>query len=219
MTSELAKLAFDFSQEIQQTLNGTICQDIRIRAVQRPFEAVPVFTVGSGLSRQNLTKPQGFPVRIDKRTPRLWMNLSYQVRLDSAQRYLTVHKSYCGIFSDEDLKTCLCHFDYERDKEQYTGAHVQVHGHSAALEALNRTGDEKRPLDKLHFPVGGRRFRPCLEDVIEFLIAERLTDGREGWQRMVDAGRERFQRTQLRAAMRRNTALVEEFMREREKQE
>lgn len=219
LTSELGKLAYDFAQELQHTLNHTICRDVRIRAVQRPFASVPVFTIGSGLSRQNLTQPEGFPVRINKKAPRLWMNLSYQVRLDGEQRYLTVHKSYCGIFSDEGLQTCLCHFDYEREKEQYTGAHVQVYGDSAALKALNRAGDEKRPLEKLHFPVGGKRFRPCLEDVIEFLIAERLADGHEGWQHVVEDGRARFQRNQLRAEMRRNTALVEEFMWEQQAQQ
>lgn len=218
LISDLARKAFEFAQELQCTLNATVCRDVRLKAVQRPFDSVPVFTVGSGLSRQNLTQPTGFPVRIDNKKPRLWMNLSYQVHLDHEARYLTVHKSYCGIFSDEELQTCLCHFDYEREKDKYTSAHVQVHGHSPALEALNPPGKEKRPLEKLHFPVGGRRFRPSLEDIIEFLVCEDLAEGRPGWQRVVDEGRDRFQRNQLRAAMRRNTAVVEEFMREQEKQ-
>lgn len=218
LTSDLARKAYDFAQELQRTLNATICRDVRIKAVQRPFESVPVFTLGSGLSRDNLTQPTGFPVRVDNKKPRIWMNLSYQVHLDDEGRYLTVHKSYCGIFSDEELETCLCHFDYEREKDKYTSAHVQVHGQSPALEALNRVGDEKRPLEKLHFPVGGRRFRPSLEDIIEFLVAERLADGREGWEQVVEEGRDKFQRNQLRAAIRRNTAIVKEFMQEHEKQ-
>lgn len=155
MTSDLERQAYEFAQVLQNTLNATICRDVRLKAVQRPFEATPVFTVGSGLSRSNLTQPTGFPVRIDNKKPRIWMNLSYQVHLDHEAKYLTVYKSYCGIFSDEELETCLCHFDYEREKDKYTSAHVQVHGQSAALEALNRAGDEKRPLEKLHFPVGG----------------------------------------------------------------
>ncbi|GED89351.1 hypothetical protein TNCT6_64360 [Streptomyces sp. 6-11-2] len=218
LISDLERKAFEFAQELQSTLNGTVCRDVRLRAVQRPFDATPVFTVGSGLSRSNLTQPTGFPVRIDNKRPRVWMNLSYQVHMDHEGRYLTVYKSYCGIFSDEELQTCLCHFDYEREKDRYTSAHLQVHGISPALEALNRQGDEKRPLEKLHFPVGGKRFRPSLEDIIEFLVCERLVDAREGWKRVVEEGRDRFHRRQLRAAMRRNTALVEEFMREQEKQ-
>jgi hypothetical protein len=142
------------------------------------------------------------------------MNLSYQVRLDDEARYLTVHSSYCGIFADEELRQCLCHFDYEREKERYTSAHVQVHGYSSALETLNRDGDRRRPLDKLHFPVGGKRFRPCLEDIVEFLIAERLVDAHQGFGEVLERGRKRFQRIQLRAEIRRNTAIVEEYLRE-----
>lgn len=218
MTFELSRQARDFAKDLQSTLNATICSNVRIVAVQRPSRELEVFTVGSGLSRQNLTQPEGFPVRIDKKHARLWMNLSYQVHLDHEQKYLTVSKSYCGIFSDEDLKTALCHFDFEREKEHYTAAHLQVYGQSAALEALNRDGDRKRSLDKIHFPVGGKRFRPSLEDVIEFLVNERLADAREGWEQVVEEGRNRFHRSQLRAAMRRETALVEEFMRDQEKQ-
>jgi hypothetical protein len=142
------------------------------------------------------------------------MNLSFQVRMDKEARYLTVHSSYCGIFSDEDLATCLCHFDFEREKEQYTAARLQVHGSSPALEALNREGDARRTLDKLHFPVGGKRFRPSLEDIIEFLVAERLMEAKQGYEAVLDAGRERFQIKQLRAAMRRHPEVVEEFLRE-----
>lgn len=149
---------------------------------------------------------------IDNKKPRVWMSLSYQVRMDDEQRYLTVHSSYCGIFADADLECCLCHFDYEREKERYTPAHVQVHGESPALRLLNRCSDAKRPLGKLHFPVGGRRFRPCLEDVIEFLVAERLVDAHPGWETVVEDGRARFQRMQLKAAMRRNLGLVKEFV-------
>lgn len=190
---------------------------MRIRAVQRPLSAyVPVFTIGHGLSRQNLTQPKPFPLRLGGKNPRAWMNLSFQVGLDDEDRHLAVHSSYCGIFLDEDERVGLCHVDFEREKEQYIGAHLQVYGTSPALEALNRGTDAKRPLDKLHFPVGGKRFRPSIEDVIEFLVEERLIDAREGWESVVDAGRERFQRIQLKAAMRRNTALVEEFWREQQ---
>ena len=35
------------------------------------------------------------------------------------------------------------------------------------------TTSKSKPAD-LHLPVGGRRFRPCLEDIIEFCILERV---------------------------------------------
>lgn len=220
MTSDLERQARVFAQDLQKTLNGTICQYVRIKAVLLPFSSHgPMFTLGSGLSKSNPARTTVFPLGIDNKKPGAWMNLSYQVRMDDEQQHLTVHESFCGIFADEARQNCLCHFDYQRDKERYASAHVQVYGRSPALEALNRDSDPKRPLEKLHIPVGGKRFRPSIEDIIEFLIAERLVDGRDGWERVVQEGRDRFQRIQLRAAMRRNTALVEEFMREQEKQE
>ncbi|MDE0268979.1 MAG: hypothetical protein OXI96_08095 [Acidimicrobiaceae bacterium] len=44
------------------------------------------------------------------------------------------------------------------------------------LDACER--EKNRPVD-LHLLVGGRRFRPCLEDVIEFCVLERLVNPRD----------------------------------------
>lgn len=215
LTSDLPSQARRFANELQEVLNGTVCRDIRMVAVVRPVSASgAVFTIGSGLSKANPTQPQGFPLRTDQKKPLAWMNLSYQVRMDDELTYLTIHSSYCGIFADETLETCLCHFDFEREKERYTSAHLQVYGTSPALVALNRGKDSKRSLDKLHFPVGGKRFRPSLEDIIEFLIAERFVDARPGYEDVLERGRERFQVKQLRAAMRRYPEVVEQFMKE-----
>ncbi|MFC9111720.1 MULTISPECIES: hypothetical protein [Streptomyces] len=46
----------------------------------------------------------------------------------------------------------------------------------------------------------------------------RLVDGKEGWRQVVEEGRDRLHRQQLRSAMRRNTAFVKQFMREEKKQ-
>lgn len=62
-----------------------------------------------------------------------------------------------------------------------------------------------RQLERLHFPVGGRRYRPALEDVVEFLITEGLAVPRdERWEDVLRAEREAFQRIQLHAAIRRD---------------
>lgn len=51
--------------------------------------------------------------------------------------------------------------------------------------------------------MGGRRFRPTLEDICEFLIVERLVEHRAGWAETLERSREAFQEKQLRAAIRR----------------
>ena len=69
---------------------------------------------------------------------------------------------------------------------------------------LNICGHEwRRPVD-LHLPVGGRRFRPSLEDLIEFCILEDLVTPRRDWQDELNASRDRFRIQQLKAAVRRN---------------
>ena len=60
----------------------------------------------------------------------------------------------------------------------------------------------KRSLENLHLPVGGRRLRPTLEDLIEFVITERLVKGKDGWQEALRPSREAFSVIQMRALIR-----------------
>lgn len=62
----------------------------------------------------------------------------------------------------------------------------------------------RRELHRFHLPVGGRRFRPSVEDVIEFLAVEGLVEARPGWQDVVEVERAEFHRVQLLAAIRRD---------------
>ena len=72
-------------------------------------------------------------------------------------------------------------------------AHIHVHAHRDGLShALGKTGSktkrgkaraEAREVPRmadLHFPVGGHRFRPCLEDVLEMLVTELGVDHPDG---------------------------------------
>lgn len=56
----------------------------------------------------------------------------------------------------------------------------------------------------MHLPVGGRRYHPTLEDMVEFLITEKLARPKDGWKQAVADGREQFRKKQLRAAIRRD---------------
>jgi hypothetical protein len=57
-------------------------------------------------------------------------------------------------------------------------------------------------------------FRPTVEDVIEFLVVERIAEARDGWDRTLNASRERFHRRQLHAAVRRYPDIAAEQLRE-----
>jgi hypothetical protein len=148
---------------------------------------------------------------IDRKKPKSWLEAQYRCDLDD-RGFLRVLSSYFAIYAP-DGETPLCHYDYERNKEGYPAAHVQIEGECAALGALPgpRTAGE---LAKLHFPVGGRRYRPTMEDMIEFVVTEGFADGRPAWRTVVDEHRERFREIQLRAAVRRLPDVAVEVLRE-----
>jgi hypothetical protein len=103
-----------------------------------------------------------------------------------------------------DESNLLLHYDYERGKEIYPEAHLQVCASSDAWrEAGRRLDGKERLLERLHLPVGDRRFRPTLEDVIEFLIREQLAEAHSGWEKALETSRRGFRDKQLKAAVRR----------------
>ncbi len=201
MTNDrLEVFARDFAKKIQHLLNTTICTGINLNSVvRRP---------GTGIIAHKLQKKQlrsePLPVRRGKGKPHCYLDLSYTFCWDETQEYPTVQSSFFALVAPDKERTLLCHLDYERDKaDGYPEAHVQVHGDSPALNAWPAA--QGRPLSKLHFPVGGRRYRPILEDVIEFLAAEKLVPAlAPGAEEIIKAGREEFRVIQLRAAIRRD---------------
>lgn len=201
--------ATNFAAEIQSVLNHTVCSHAMIRAAVLPGgNPERVFVVGHQVSKTSLV-PARLPLRVDQKTPRLWLDVSFRLQMDAWDQYLTVRSSFVGVFPDAEGKDALFHYDYERDKpDDYPDAHLQVAGQDAAMAALL----PGKPTVKLHFPVGGKRFRPSLEDVVEFLIREGLTEGREGYKAVLDRGREKFRVNQLRAAMRRSPEVVAAFI-------
>lgn len=117
------------------------------------------------------------------------------------------------MYADEQGDAGLCYYDFEREKDRYAAAHLQVEGEAPALDVLPGCRS-RRDLHKLHFPVGGRRYRPCLEDVIEFMINEGFADGRLGWTDVLKAERDAFLMNQLRAAVRRHPEVATAVIRE-----
>jgi hypothetical protein len=202
-----------FAKEIQALLNCTIASHVQIKAVALSTGDDRLFSLGHLLDKSTMTA-QRFRLKPCREKTELWMDVSFQLRLDAEREHLMVHKSFVGVFGSQVAKHGLFHYDYERDKaDGYPDAHLQVYAQSDLFEQVNnpRT-DPGRSFAQLHFPVGGKRFRPCLEDVIEFLIVERLVEARDGYEKVIEAGRDGFRRNQLLAAMRRDPGAVEAFV-------
>jgi hypothetical protein len=194
--------ALCFAHDLSDLLNNTVCTGVRMKSVAAEPSRV---VVGYGISRNQLDATQGIGLTIGRKPPSAYLGVSYRLILDSSGRYLAVHSSFLGLFLDCQLQHALMHYDYERDKgDGYPEAHLQVRADANVWNAMCDKRGAVRPLQRLHFPVGGRRYRPTLEDLIDFTISEGIADAHPQAGEHISRGRERFQEMQLRAAVRRN---------------
>lgn len=200
-----------FAGELSDLLNHTVTDGIRISAVtdERGQQA----RIGCGITPVNL-EPRMIPLGVSGK-PRLHLGLLFRMEPDDAGRYPMIRSSVMYLSPDADGTRILLHYDYERDKDEYPEAHLQVCATSEAWEEVTRSyGSKGRLLERLHLPVGGRRYRPTVEDLVEFLVTEKLVTGRKGWQGAVQRGRADFEKRQLRAAVRRDPDTAIAILRE-----
>jgi hypothetical protein len=131
------------------------------------------------------------------------IRLIFELTLDRSGHYLAVYKSSFQLIDDRGKKP-IVRIEYLRDAHSVPCSHVHVHAESGPFtHLLTRTGHPTpAAIQSIHVPTGGDRFRPCVEDFIEFLIRDCRIAGREGWEEEVMAGREEWRRTQTAAAVR-----------------
>lgn len=192
-----------FAGELQSCLNRTVTRGIRLSTVLR--EDGKVGWIGYGLSSDAAGGSQLIPLTISRAEPVLYLRLLHTLVLDDEGRYLMVVKSIYEISTGEVGEQTLFHYDYVRGSPKWPEAHVQVEAESQPLERVFAEcgRDVHAALSRLHFPVGPRRYRPTLEDVVEFLIKEGLVTPQDGWTQAVEEGKDAFHTRQLRAAVRR----------------
>ena len=182
-------------------LNGTVTDGIRLSPM---MDAHARAVIGFRLSKNDL-HGEAIDLTTSRSPARLRLLLHHTLVLDEAGQHLTTDKSTYTLVTANDDSAVLT-YDYVRQPpNKYPEAHLHLDGESATLRHLMSTcGHTKRKPVNLHLPVGGRRFRPSLEDLIEFCILEELVTPRAGWQEALDASRDRFHTQQLKAAARRN---------------
>jgi hypothetical protein len=188
-----------YADSLTTLLTSTVCNHARVGVILRPDDVTAV--IGTDPDGQTYRSK---PVRL-RTAPgaHCWLTVTSRFYLDS-DGYLTAQKSAYVVSTGADAEYDLFHYDYERDKRDYTEAHIQVYADSAPLtELLTAVGRPKDDLSKIHLPVGGRRFRPALEDVLEALIDERIVTGSTIWRDVLNESRDEFRRRQLKAAIRR----------------
>lgn len=158
----------------------------------------------------------GIPLTVDG-TVVLRLRMSFRCTLDRTGRFLAVRASRIDVTA-EGTEEPLFRYDFDAaTDEKIPAAHLNVHGHrdelvfammaaGARLRGRARASDVRRGrvprVATLHFPLGGHRFRPAFEDVLEMLVREFGLDTRDGWREGLDEGRRRWREVQLRAAVR-----------------
>lgn len=158
----------------------------------------------------------------DAQHPTVFLRVNFTCELDSEGEHMAVKKSTFGLFVKVLAKKKprpLVRVEYERDQTPDTpNAHVHLHAVSQELGWLRGSaGQPFTEMQDLHFPVGGRRFRPTLEEFLFFLHRERLfTDWAvEGWRANLKASQGDWEIRQAQATVRRHEEVAVAYLRGR----
>lgn len=147
----------------------------------------------------------------------LTLKVEFYCALDAEARWLATDEAHIKVHAGtRAAEEPLFHYHYQRDAgPELAAAHLHVHAHRDALSHVlaNSGTSTRRGKDKarkttvprtrdLHFPLGGHRFRPCLEDVLEMLVLELGVDKPAGALEALAAGRAQWRLGQVRTVVR-----------------
>jgi hypothetical protein len=206
---QLKNEAHAFASKLKSLLRNTVCSGVEIDVALSEQRYV-VVAPGPIPKNKHLSRAGFFCVDKQARgntysnTP-LWLRVFFIVEMDDENEYMAIGSSTFALCVNVDTGLCPVRVEYDRHKESKPQAHVQIHGSSSSLGyAFAISGQTIRELDTLHIPLGGRRFRPSVEDFIEFLVQERLISGlSQAGKKALEAGRQEWEQRQAMATARR----------------
>jgi hypothetical protein len=197
----LDRQALQFANEMHDLLQATLpdAPTVSARRPDRP-SARPIWVVAP--FDESTNKPSKAPLFV-KGEYLADLGVSLRCRMDAHDRWLAVDASKFELSSAVNREP-LVRVEYRRDAHSEPCSHAQIHAERGAFtHLLTKAGrPNAHALDSLRLPLGGARFRPCLEDFIEFCIEQCGVESVPGWQEVVRDGRERWRRLQLAAAVR-----------------
>ncbi len=137
----------------------------------------------------------------------LTLKIEFRVSLDDAEEHLAVQHSTYGLWVQPDPKRNrrpVFRVEYDREAYNKPPSHVHLHAESLEFGWIYGTAGVALPrLSELHFPVGGRRFRPTVEEFLRFLNGEKIyVDWQDGWEEIVQKSFAVWEQVQARATVR-----------------
>jgi hypothetical protein len=210
LVAEAQRFATDLTATVRAVV-GDHVEAFRARALHHP-----------GLDHVSVhQEPRtGIPLTVDG-APLLNLTAEYYCIWDSPGQFLAVDESAVKVYAGAKAAgEPLFRYEYTRATTgDVPAAHVQIHGHRDALAFVMTRAGSGSPrgqqlagrvaqgtavprMSDLHFPVGGTRFRPCLEDVLDMLVRELGVDHERAWRDALADGRERWRRMQTAAVVR-----------------
>lgn len=144
------------------------------------------------------------------------LTVKYECTWDHRERYLTVKEAAFHVLSE--FGDPIFRYEFLADARNVPAAHLHVHAHRDEIlyslvrasrgKAKTRSGAITHPrrkpprLASLHFPMGGPRMRPALEDVLQMLVAEFCIDSERDSLDVLERGRTKWRRDQVAACTR-----------------
>ena len=158
----------------------------------------------------------------DEKAPVLLLTARYTVEMTSDEKHLQVVTSAIGLWVDVTGKRKrhrpLVRLEYNRDPRVagQPAAHVHLHANSPEMAWLYGSSGQPAPdLHALHFPVGGRRFRPTLEEFLLFLDREKLfTNFKTNWKHEVRRSLREWSDRQAAATVNRHPQIAADVLKQ-----
>lgn len=228
--NSLDEQAQQFADDLTATVQSVVGTTVD------PFMAI-AHTVGEDGERTHLAIRQspveGIQLTVEGR-PMLTLRVSFRCTWDHREDFLAVENSTFHVLATGSKSTSepLFRVDFLRQPESdVPSAHMHVHAHRDAIthvmdhcgvmssRAKRRRkkmadGEHIPRLADLHIPLGGARFRPCLEDLLQMLINELGVDAQPGAEKALAAGRTSWRKRQLAASVRDSPETAASVLRE-----
>ncbi|MFI1091850.1 hypothetical protein [Streptomyces sp. NPDC020917] len=198
--------ATEFADELTHLTRGVLAEDSPQFLARNLGDRVYVTSIGDD------AKACQVPISIGG-VSCLTLSAQYWCCWDGTGKYLATVTAKVHVYFT-DSREPLVRYEYEREWENPPGAHFHVHAHRDEMAYLLRLAERKgRPNDgmrkrslprlaEVHFPVGGHRLRPALEDVLLLLEREYAIDVLPGWDSIIERHMREWRILQLKAAVR-----------------